>query len=106
MKNPLKLFWIDFDELFPVWVIWTIFSCWIVFFWLWGLGSKMWFVYTWLWLIAISIIIFILTNISQAVRLFNEWKVTKASFRLIFTVWLILLAIYLWYNAYLSFMFY
>ena len=102
MKNPLKLYWIDFDELFPIWVMWEIFVWGVVLFWIWWLWSIMWFVYTWLWLMALSLLIFILANISQSIRLINEWKVIKAVIRLILIWALVLLAVYMGYNLYLS----
>ena len=102
MKNPLKICWIDFDELFPIRVMWEIFALGLVLFGLGWLWSKMWLIYTWLWLIALSIMIFILANISQAIKLFIEWKIIKASIRLALTFWLTLLAAYMWYNLYLS----
>ena len=102
MKNPLRISWIDFDELFPIWVSGELFVWGVVFFGLGWLWSKMWLVYTWLWLIALSIILFILANISQVIRFLNEWKVVKAAIRLALIVALTLLAVYMWYNLYLS----
>ena len=104
MKN-LKLFWVDFDELFPLPLLWGIFMWWLVFFGLWGLWSKMWFVYFWLWLQAIAVLLFILVNISKSIKLFNEWKIVKALFRLALIIALALLAGYIGYNLYLSLQF-
>ena len=101
MKN-LKLFWVDFVELFPLPLLWGMFMWWLLFFGLWGLWSQMWFVYFWLWLEAIAVLLFILSNISKSIKLFNDGKITKAIVRLIL-IWIFtVFAVYFWYNLYLS----
>lgn len=102
MKNPFKIYWVPFEELFPIRIIVKILVWWLVFFWLWGLWSQMLFVYIWLWLIALSILIFILCNISRAIKLFNEWKLDNAVLIIILMVGLTWLTGFIGYNLYLS----